>query len=173
MKTCTKCKISKEATKEFFQADKRGRDGLNATCKDCANKKAREWKANHPERARERQKSYVTKRKDKMRAYARHRYATDPFTRARNNIKNRIYEVMETEQYSTTLGCSGTKLKRHLESLFQPGMTWENYGEWHIDHKTPLSVSYAQGPGSFKKACHYTNLQPLWAIDNLRKSNKV
>lgn len=69
------------------------------------------------------------------------------------------------------LGCSGKELKQHLESKFQPGMTWNNYGsDWHIDHIYPLSK--ARKEGTIEKACHYSNLQPLWAVDNLSKKDK-
>jgi hypothetical protein len=71
------------------------------------------------------------------------------------------------------LGCSIQELKKHLESKFQPGMTWNNYGikGWHIDHIVPISSFNLSDPEQLRKACHYTNLQPLWAKDNLKKGN--
>jgi hypothetical protein len=71
------------------------------------------------------------------------------------------------------LGCTVEELKKHLETHFQPGMTWDNYGEWHVDHKIPLSSFDLSNPVEFKKSCHYTNLQPLWALDNIRKSDTL
>jgi hypothetical protein len=71
------------------------------------------------------------------------------------------------------LGCSLEELMSHLESKFTKGMNWDNYGEWHIDHIMPLSIYDLTNELEFKKAVHYSNLQPLWAIDNLRKSNKI
>lgn len=71
------------------------------------------------------------------------------------------------------LGCTLMELMDHLESKFQDGMNWENYGEWHIDHIKPLSIFDLINEEDFKIAVHYKNLQPLWAIDNLKKSNKV
>lgn len=71
------------------------------------------------------------------------------------------------------LGCSIDELRIHLESKFQPGMSWTNYGEWHIDHIYPLSKVDLSNKEELLKVIHYTNLQPLWAIDNLRKGNRI
>lgn len=64
------------------------------------------------------------------------------------------------------------ELIAHLESLFQSGMTWENYGEWHIDHIKPLSLFDSTSEADMHEAWRKENLQPLWATDNLRKNNK-
>jgi hypothetical protein len=71
------------------------------------------------------------------------------------------------------VGLSSEELKIYIESKFLEGMTWENYGlhGWHIDHIIPLSSVKTED--EIIKLCHYTNLQPLWAKDNLSKHNKI
>jgi uncharacterized protein (DUF2132 family) len=70
-----------------------------------------------------------------------------------------------------TLGYSAEQLKKHLENLFTEGMSWENWGEWHIDHKIPISCfNKNEDP---KVVNSLDNLQPLWAVENIKKSNKI
>lgn len=73
------------------------------------------------------------------------------------------------------LGCSVQELKFYLEGKFTDGMSWENYGlrGWHIDHVIPLSFFDLSNREQFLKACHYTNLQPMWAVENIKKGNKT
>jgi hypothetical protein len=85
------------------------------------------------------------------------------FLKSRNIQKrNRTFEI---------IGCSPEFLKEYLETLFIDGMSWDNRREWHIDHIIPLSS--AKTEEELYKLCHYTNLQPLWAKENLKKSNKI
>ena len=69
------------------------------------------------------------------------------------------------------IGCSPTQLKSYIAKKFKPGMTWQNHGDWHIDHIKPLSL--AKSTIEMNKLFHYSNLQPLWAEDNLKKNNKI
>jgi hypothetical protein len=71
------------------------------------------------------------------------------------------------------VGCTTSELMSHLESQFAPGMSWENRSEWHIDHIIPLAKFDLKDPVQQAAAFHFTNLQPLWATENMRKSNKV
>ena len=78
-------------------------------------------------------------------------------------------------KWSALVGYDATALKKHIEGRFLPGMGWDNYGQWHIDHITPKSkfnYNSADDP-DFKKCWALSNLQPLWAEDNLRKNNKL
>ena len=96
--------------------------------------------------------------------------------RLAHSVRVRITQMIKNKSLNTVdiLGCTWEELKVYLESKFQEGMSWENYGRdgWHIDHIKPLSKFNLNNPDELKKACHYSNLQPLWAKDNLRKSNK-
>lgn len=71
------------------------------------------------------------------------------------------------------LGCSVAEFRRHIESLFLPGMTWANRHLWHIDHETPICRFDLSTLAGQQAAFHYTNTQPLWAVDNLRKGAKL
>ena len=69
------------------------------------------------------------------------------------------------------VGCSWEQLRLYIESQFIEGMSWENRDLWHIDHIIPLSS--AKTVGDLEKLCHYTNLRPLWASDNMSKGAKL
>lgn len=94
-------------------------------------------------------------------------------------LRSRLHKAVRRGRDSTAsircLGCSVAELRRHIESLFTDGMTWDNWRAdgWHIDHKIPLDAFDLTDDEQVRRACHYTNLQPLWARENLLKSNKV
>jgi hypothetical protein len=95
------------------------------------------------------------------------------------NIRSRIWLALKSLGKSNRtinlIGCSVLELKIHLEKLFLPGMTWENYGlkGWHVDHIIPCAIFDLTNPEHQKICFHYTNLQPLWWLDNLRKGAKI
>jgi hypothetical protein len=88
---------------------------------------------------------------------------------------NKAIKKVKSKHTLELIGCSAEELKVHLESQFQPGMTWENYGRtgWQVDHIYPLSKALKESEEKFNKMCHYTNLQPLWSVDNSRKKDKI
>lgn len=93
-------------------------------------------------------------------------------TRVRNSFKNQ--SIIKEIKTMDLLGCTIEEFKLHMEKQFKKGMTWNNYGVhgWHIDHRVPC-VSFDLTKESEQKACfHFTNLQPLWAFDNLSKGAK-
>lgn len=70
------------------------------------------------------------------------------------------------------IGCTIEQFKQHLEAQFQPGMSWNNYGKWHIDHIRPCASFDLSIPEEQRKCFNFINLQPLWAKDNLSKGTK-
>ena len=99
--------------------------------------------------------------------------------RIKHNLRIRTRHVLKGKIKSGTtidlLGCQPEFLISYIEKQFKEGMTWDNYGRrgWHIDHILPCASFDLSDPEQQKKCFHYTNLQPLWAEDNLRKSDKV
>jgi Iap family predicted aminopeptidase len=108
--------------------------------------------------------------------YSSNRKKIDSFYRLKATIRTRISDCISGRGYikdktsQKLLGTKFEKVKSHLEKLFTEGMSWDNYGKWHVDHIMPL-VS-AKNKEELYKLFHYKNLQPLWAIDNLRKGGK-
>jgi len=98
--------------------------------------------------------------------------------RLKNSLKNRIKSLFPTSKLPIDpvqeLGCSIEAFMQHMESQFSLHMTWNNYGKhgWHIDHIQPISKVCPSDVGELRKVCHYSNLQPLWSIENIKKSNR-
>jgi hypothetical protein len=125
------------------------------------------------------QKDYFEANKDKINSYYKNKLKTDIQYKLSRNLRNRLRDAVKNNYKAGSavkdLGCSIKELKQHLESKFLPGMSWDNwtfYG-WHIDHIKPLSSFNLRDRNQLLEACHYTNLQPLWATDNLIKSDNI
>ena len=122
------------------------------------------------------------KNKEKINTNKRHkeklRRNTDPSYKLITNQRTRITGILKKHKTDKTLdllGCSAKFLRTYIENKFLEGMTWGNYGKygWHVDHIIPCSSFNLIDPAQQQICFHYTNLQPLWAIDNLKKSNKI
>jgi hypothetical protein len=109
--------------------------------------------------------------------YRNKRRASDFVFLLKERVRNLTTQAFRVKKYSKKsqthqmLGCSWDFLKEYIEKKFQSGMTWENKNLWHIDHIIPLSS--AKTHDDLATLLHYTNLQPLWATDNLKKKNKI
>lgn len=132
--------------------------------KEKINQTHQKWIQENIEKVREDRKLYERKRRQETEY------------RILSNLRNRLGRAAKGSKSDTTanlIGCDITVLRIHLESLFQSDMTWDNYGKWHIDHIIPCASFDLTKSEDQRKCFHYTNLQPLWAIDNLKKSAKV
>ena len=134
------------------------------------------------EKKREKYKTDKKFRKDTIERTSKRiieRFNTDLNFRLRMLLRGRIRSVMKTKNAKKNskvydlLGCSLESFKKHMENQFSSGMSWSNIGKWHIDHIYPLSKFDLTKFEEQKKAFHYTNIQPLWAKDNLQKSSKI
>jgi predicted PolB exonuclease-like 3'-5' exonuclease len=162
-------------------ADKKWR-GKN---KEYMSQKHKKWYSENKDKWNEYIKEYREKNKDKIREikrnYERTRKANDPLYKLVANFRTAIWTVLKENNmdkyghYFEILQYSPEELSTHLENQFTEGMEWENYGEWHVDHKTPITAFNFQeiGDNEFMKCWSLENLQPMWADENIRKSNKI
>lgn len=146
------------------------------------------WRKNNPEKVKISQARADKKRNarpDVKEARRARRKAQYPFRTPEQKfevyLRTRVYNAMKGNWRSGSavrdLGCSIIELKAHIESLFEPGMSWENWGQgagkWHVDHVQPLASFDLSNPEEFLKAVNWKNLQPLWSHHNLSKAGKL
>lgn len=170
-KTCTKCQTNLSICNFYKQSN--GIMGVRPNCKECEkNRKASYWHSNKEECVKSRKLWQQSKPK-----YYSDRKKTDVQFKLVTLLRTRLCNAIRNNQKAgsaiSDLGCSIEELKSYLESLFQPGMAWSNWTKdgWHIDHIIPISSFDLCDREQVKKACHYSNLQPLWARDNMLKSD--
>lgn len=198
MKKCIKCNVEKE----LIEFSKNRNSTLN-TCKICCkeynkdyllnNKNYfKDYKLNNKEKIKESNKEYRLKNIKKLSEYGKtyrninavainerikKRRLTNPLFKLTCNIRTNIGNAIKRQGYTKKsktyeiLGCSFEEFRQHLEKQFTEGMNWSNQGQWHMDHIYPVSL--AKDEEELIKLNHYTNFQPLWAIDNLKKGNKI
>lgn len=125
---------------------------------------------------REKRKRYVIKRRAYARKYIKERGRCDPLFKIRRNLSSRLAHCLQGRLKSAPfwklVGCSKEELRRRLQSAFKPGMSWKNYGSvWHVDHIKPCIKFDLTDPAQQRACFHYTNLQPLFAQENLSKGD--
>jgi len=175
-KKCCKCDFTKSIA--LFQKSSCNKDGYQQRCKECQNKESKKSKLKNHEKVLEYNKNYRKLHKEESRAYRINKKKTDVQYRLAGNCRRRVVSGLKYQQkikLANTIeliGCSWEFLRKHLESKFTEGMSWDNYGKWHIDHIIPISSFDLSNIEQQKIACNYTNLQPLWALDNIRKGNR-
>lgn len=151
------------------------RESNRQICRDRNNS----WAAENREAVSAGQKNWRTRNRNHVKTWSRaytHERRKCPKYRLCNNLRKRCWHALKGHSKSAStlklLGCSVEHLRAHLESLFQPGMSWENYGEWHVDHIKPCDSFDLTDPEQQRACFCWTNLQPLWRLDNIRKGTK-
>jgi hypothetical protein len=191
-KVCTECQEKFPATSEYFHKQKRGKFGIRPECKKCRQNRSKLEKINKNQYNKQyykknkikllsQNKIYYQINKEKIQKqktqYQYNKLKTDPYFRMIHNIRRRINAALHGNNKSkntlSLIGCEIVEFKKYIENQFVKNMSWDNYGKWHIDHIMPCSSFDLTDPEQQRKCFHYTNLQPLWAEDNLRKSDKI
>jgi hypothetical protein len=189
MIVCGKCNIVKETNEFTFRKDTQR---FESQCKSCVKEYLKNYyKNNNVKIINDNKKKYYDSRNEKLEyakkyrqenrenrnVYEKLKRDSDPLYKLKNNVRNRVNKYIKKHKISKTnttfelIGITPIELKNYLEKQFKKDMDWDNYGKWHIDHILPLSL--AKNEEEITKLCHYTNLQPLWAEENLKKSNKI
>ena len=136
------------------------------------------WRKDNPKYAEQHRKQMNRRQKEQGKEIYRQRMKR-PNERIASIIRSRITSALKYGYKSASteklIGITFPELKIYLENKFKPGMTWENHGlyGWHVDHRLPLSSFDLTNPEEQRKAFHFTNLQPLWAKENLQKHSKI
>tara|TARA_B110000503_G_scaffold28839_1_gene46175 strand:+ start:195 stop:884 length:690 start_codon:yes stop_codon:yes gene_type:complete len=161
---------SKQYTKEYYKLNK-GK----------VNERAKEYYKANKEKIKDKKKKYYKANKEKIienaNKYVMKRKKSFPLFKLKCNLRCRTWSAFKNKGYNKKtktqemLGVDWEVCKAHIERQFTKGMSWVNHGDWHIDHIIPLSSANTEE--ELKKLCHYSNLQPLWAVDNIVKSNVI
>lgn len=178
---------TKEEQKSYQKAYReKNRDRLINASKDwrLKNKEkipdySKKYIENNREKISNYKKIFNAKKENKKKAakYVKEKRQKDKLFKLKSNLRTRIWEIFNKNSFNKKLktekllGESFEFVRNYIEIQFTKGMSWDNYGKWQIDHKIPLAS--AKTEDELIALNHYTNLQPLWAIDNKIKCNKI
>ena len=148
--------------------------------KNSVRERSKKYRDSNKETLAQKNKEYRQKNKEiiqkKSNDYRSVRAKKDPMYSMKLRIRSRTRLIFKKRKWNKSakfdeyLGCTLDFFKTHIESLFLDGMSWENRNLWHLDHIIPLKA--ASTPEELIRLCHYTNIQPLWALDNIKKGAK-
>lgn len=175
----------KEYKKEYYKLNKdrlsEKQKGYYKSNKEVISEKKKEWQKNNKDIISKQQKEYYNLNKERIfnyqKAWQKQKKQNDPLFKLKHTLRTRTYYAFKNKGYSKNtktqkmLGVDWNIAKQHIERKFTKGMNWSNHGEWHIDHIIPLASANTEQ--RLKELCHYSNLQPMWASDNISKSDKI
>jgi hypothetical protein len=171
---------NKEKIKEYREKNKEKSKDYREKNKEKLKITRKKSKEKYKEKNKKYQKEYSEKNRKKRNIYLQNKRKTDVCFKLKVALRSRLYTAL-TYNYKTgsavrDLGCTIKQLKSYLESQFVDGMTWMTHGngknKWNIDHITPLKNVDLTDREQLLKVCHYTNLRPLWHIENIKRNRK-
>ena len=178
---------NKEEIKKYREKNKEKLKERKKEYRENNKEKIKEYRENNKEKIKEYMKEYRKNNKEKIKERRKcihnvnrnHCKECNPLGHLKSTVSNRVRSALKSKKSKASieyLGCDIPFYKEYLENQFKPGMTWENHGEWHIDHIIP--VFYKENEKDKLtleetiKRLHYTNTQPLWASENMSKNNR-
>jgi hypothetical protein len=170
-------KNNSEKLQEYYLQNQENYREYRKSKKDLIKVYMKEYYLNNLEKRKKYLESTKQERNLKRNISEKKRRNSDSLFKLKIYVRNRIGFYLKkntvTKRNNTfkIVGCSPQELKIYLEQKFIDGMCWDNQGEWHIDHIIPLS--FAKTEKDLYKLCHFTNLQPMWGIENIRKGKKI
>jgi len=190
VKKCSTCKNEKEL--KLFGKLKASPDGLAPRCKPCISQyykknssKLKEYSQKYREDNREevleKKAQYTKANRSKINKYQielRAKTKDDPLVKLARAARGAVRRALGPNKDKASLeylGCSTVRLKEHLQSQFKDGMSWDNYGEWHVDHIIPICVmrNNIDDTDHVDEILNFKNLQPLWGSDNISKGGRT
>lgn len=172
----------KACRNEAHQKWKASNPSYHKAWRECNPEKVRSsveaWKAANKPRVKSNNQKWSSENRGRINDKRNQRYKEDLNYRLSRVLRSRLKAALQGSYKNGSaikdLGCSIVELRIHLENKFKDGMDWDNYGlRWHIDHVLPLASFDLSNIEQLKAACHYSNLQPLWVEDNLRKGDRL
>jgi hypothetical protein len=173
LKECCTCHIIKPISEFVKHCNKK--DGHSSQCKQCMKNKSKVFYLEHSNYYKQYQKEHKIQLLIYQAKYSKNKLKTEIIFKITKNLRNRFWNAIKKNWKSgytlELLGCSVDFLKKHLESQFKEGMSWDNYGKngWHIDHIKPLSSFNLNKKEEIYKCWNYKNLQPWWWYENIKK----
>lgn len=180
--SCKECRHQEyKSNREHYIKRSKERYVEKKECAPIEKIKTKNKKQRNKDYIKEKDRRYYQKNKEavknRVKEYMYNRIENDIGFKILQRCRTRLYKAVKgyvkSARTQELIGCSVEYLLKHLESQFKEGMTWENYGEWHIDHIIPCASFDFTKANEQRKCFHYTNLQPLWADENYRKSDKL
>jgi hypothetical protein len=166
MKKCNKC--NEEKSLENFYKHKGYKDGHQTTCRNCMSKTTKKYIKKNKHKYNEYQKKYTKNKRQKDSIF---KFSFNVRCLVSNSFKRGKNQFRKNAKTENILGCTIEEFRIYIEKKFKDGMTFKNYGQWHLDHIYPISLATTEE--EIIKLNHYTNFQPLWALDNFRKGNRI